>query len=725
MQLVLLLVGWFHAVGAPVTTELQVLREDGSPVADATVSMVGLPGTARTDSRGRLRWSPALTPPFEVLVVLASGQYMAPFLVEAVPETGPVVIRVAPLLTESVTVTAGVAPHIEATPANATNVVRREDIALRRPNRLTDVLENVPGVATISEGHAAVPAIRGLARGRTLILVDGARVTTERRAGPSASYLDPFFLEGVEVSRGPGSVGYGSDAFGGVIHARTRVPEPGSPLRFRVTTSLGAGVDQKGVGAEIARGLKEGGLLFQARFRDFDDFTSPAGDVFNSSARDQGFLVRWQQEIGGGRLNLGWQTDQARDVGRPRDNSRAVRTLYPEENSHRLTGSYEPDPFWGFTRVALSGFVGGYRLLTDQERASGALTTIERADVSAKDWSLRALAVRPYWRGRLEAGVDLNGRWDLEAADQALVLDEAMRVITSQSRETIESGRRTDSSLYASTEVQVTQPLSLSGGMRLDLVGTRNRGGFFGDRSTSHQAWSGYGSFRWTVWSGTALTGQVSRGFRDPSLSDRYFRGVTGRGFITGNPDLGPETSLQFDLALRHTGHRVRWAVFAYQYKIRDLIERFETDRDFFFFRNRGEARLRGVEVELQADLGAGLGVEVGAHLSRGDSPDDGSYLDDVPVETITLQFRKGFARRGNGYLRVALFSRDDRPGPTERVTPGHGTLDAGATWRFTERVELRVVARNLLDKDYLLSPDPRAVLAPGVSGLATLALTF
>ena len=51
---------------------------------------------------------------------------------------------------------------------------------------------------------------------------------------------------------------------------------------------------------------------------------------------------------------------------------------------------------------------------------------------------------------------------------------------------------------------------------------------------------------------GFSATAQVARGFRDPTLSDRYFRGPTGRGFITGNPDLEPETSLQCDGALRY-----------------------------------------------------------------------------------------------------------------------------------------------------------------------------
>ena len=91
---------------------------------------------------------------------------------------------------------------------------------------------------------------------------------------------------------------------------------------------------------------------------------------------------------------------------------------------------------------------------------------------------------------------------------------------------------------------------------------------------------------------GFTLTGQVSRGFRDPTLSDRYFAGTTARGVIVGNPDLDPESSRQLDLAIRGGGGRVRVGGFAYLYRIRDLIERYEADPDTFAFRNRGEQEL-------------------------------------------------------------------------------------------------------------------------------------
>ncbi len=56
---------------------------------------------------------------------------------------------------------------------------------------------------------------------------------------------------------------------------------------------------------------------------------------------------------------------------------------------------------------------------------------------------------------------------------------------------------------------------------------------------------------------GFSTTVQIARGFRDPMLSDRYYRGPTGRGFITGNPDAKKLIRTQLDLALRGLEARV------------------------------------------------------------------------------------------------------------------------------------------------------------------------
>lgn len=721
--LLLAVLALLHSSGLWALQGRVVLAGTEEPVANAEVTILGRTGTALTDAEGRFTLQPDPRVPFEILVILPGERYMKPYLVESIPEEGPLVVRVSPLVEESLTVTASAAPDIDSAPASATTLLSHTDIEVRQPVNLIQALENVPGVNKVSDGQAAVPAIRGLARGRTLLLIDGARVTTERRAGPSASYLDPFLLEGIQVSRGPGSVAYGSDAFGGIIHARTRRPVPGSPFRLRFLGALGAGEPQERVGAEVSKGFAEGGILFQGHYRDFDDYRSPEGDVFNSGATDQGFLARAEQVMGGGLLSFGWQSDFGRDIDRPRTNSGSTRFYYPLEDSHRFTASYDLGPSFRMNRMSFSTFLGSYRQRTDQDRFAddAGPRHIERADVDANDFHVRASAEKLLGGTRLNFGLDVNGRYGLEAEDVVIDFDLAGNEISRAVNPTIENASRTDTGLFLTAEGSVLPRLDLAFGGRVDRVTTSATGGYFGDLSTSNSAFSGYGSATVGSFRGFSFTAQLAKGFRDPVISDRYFRGVTGRGFITGNPDLEPETSTQFDSAVRYTGRDFRGALYFYEYRFQDLIERYENGEDLFFFRNRGRARIRGVELEVQAKLPRDINVEIALQRQSGVALDEDVALDDISPMTFFVQVRKGLGARAFVQARAAFYREDHEPGPTEIETPGYGLLDVSAGYRFDERLELRFLGRNLFDVSYPASSDARAVLAPGISGLVSL----
>ena len=161
----------------------------GSPVSGATVLITGLPGAAKTDVDGRFSLDARPDPPFQVIVVLPGGQVARPVDIKELTG-GTVTIPVSAITDEAVTVV-GAAPSVTSAPAAATSLLSSAQLSSRNPENLMQALETVPGVNAVSEGHATVPAIRGLARGRTLVLIDGARVTSERRVGPSATFADP------------------------------------------------------------------------------------------------------------------------------------------------------------------------------------------------------------------------------------------------------------------------------------------------------------------------------------------------------------------------------------------------------------------------------------------------------------------------------------------------------------------------------------------------------
>jgi outer membrane receptor protein involved in Fe transport len=56
---------------------------------------------------------------------------------------------------------------------------------------------------------------------------------------------------------------------------------------------------------------------------------------------------------------------------------------------------------------------------------------------------------------------------------------------------------------------------------------------------------------------------------------------------------------------------------------------------------------------------------------------------------------------------------------------PRYTMLDAIAGLSLTKTLDLNLTVRNLLDETYPVSPDSRAVPAPGVHGILTLTARF
>lgn len=692
----------------------RVLLKNGEPATGAIVQILGHAGSAVTDSEGRFEWLPDPAPPFHVLVVLPGDRYTSPVFVQSL-DGSPVEIQVETLaISESVTITSGAVPHTEATPGSAPAVISGEAIRTRQAPRLIDVLEAVPGGGRSSDLHAGVPSIRGLSRGRTVLLLDGARITSERRAGASASFLDPFFLETVEVVRGPSSVAYGSDAFGGVIHARTRRPVPGRPFAARGRATLGAGLPEASLGAEVTGSAFGAGLLAQVRRRVFSEYSSPEGTVAGSGARDFGFLLRGARDVAGGLLGVGVQVDAARDVGRPRRSPSF--TSYPFEDSARFVADYQLAPRWGFARLDTTAFLGAHRLLTRREEAGSAADS----EVAAHDFMLRTRGVRPFGSGRLELGAEVLSRFGVYSGS-----GRDGRTSAHPQGEEFASGLdgalRREASVYGHAEQPLNARLAGSAGARLSGVTTRAGEDARAGTTTSHGALSGFVALRADLTSGLALTGQLSRGFRDPTLSDRYYAGITGRGFVEGNPDLTPERSLQSDLSLRYDGDGIHGGLYAYRYRITDLVQRYETGPDLYFFRNRGEARLSGVEFEVQVGAsGDPFSLDLAAGLTRGET-EDGAALDGVPPANFRAGLRRRLRARSFAEVVLLAFSADRDPGPTESVRDAYARLDAALGFPITRGAELRLSGRNLLNAAYPISADSRAVLAPGRSLVGTI----
>jgi outer membrane receptor protein involved in Fe transport len=316
--------------------------------------------------------------------------------------------------------------------------------------------------------------------------------------------------------------------------------------------------------------------------------------------------------------------------------------------------------------------------------------------------------------GRLRVGADFTSRFNLRALGSIENFDTGDAPAGRTDEVSIDDARKTDTGVFALYDWTPLSRLTTSAGIRADRVTVRNEGGFFGDRSRSDTAFSGHAGATVSLAPSLTATLQGARGFREPSLSDRYFRGVSGRGFVVGNPELDSETSTQFDGALRWQRGSRSIALLGYHYTIHDLVERFRNGSDFNF-RNRGEAKVRGVELELASELPLGFGVQVAAAIARGEAVDDGTPLDDIAAPNLHAALRWA-GRSATAFVHVFAVGEDDRPGPVETARDAYTTADVGFGWRLTRAAEVRVQVRNVFDERYPGSADANAALAPGRS---------
>jgi catecholate siderophore receptor len=190
------------------------------------------------------------------------------------------------------------------------SVIPKAMIEQQGATTLRDVLQNVPGL-TIQAGEGGAPAgdnltLRGFSA-RNDIFVDGVR-----DLGPQSR--DPFNLEQVEVTKGPGSAYAGRGSAGGTINLVSKAPFAGRT--YAGTLALGS-ADAKRVTADVNQQLGDG-LAFRLNAMAHDSDVAGRDAVTN-----QRWGVAPSLSVGLGtntRLTLGYfhlQQDNLSDYGIP------------------------------------------------------------------------------------------------------------------------------------------------------------------------------------------------------------------------------------------------------------------------------------------------------------------------------------------------------------------------------------------------------------------------
>ena len=94
-----------------------------------------------------------------------------------------------------------------------------KDLNAIQSSSLSEAISNINGVQQASIGVGiSKPVIRGMQGVRVLTLLNGMRVENQQWGGDHGMAVTQLGIESVEVIKGPSSLLYGGDAFGGVVY---------------------------------------------------------------------------------------------------------------------------------------------------------------------------------------------------------------------------------------------------------------------------------------------------------------------------------------------------------------------------------------------------------------------------------------------------------------------------------------------------------------------------
>ncbi len=170
--------------------------------------------------------------------------------------------------------------------AQPITVLNNADLAKKQSSTIGETLSNVPGVTTNRFSPlASRPVIRGLGGSRVMVLENGVgSLDVSTISVDHAVTIDPMQAEQIEIFRGPSTLLYGSEAFGGLVNVVTnRIPEyVPDTFNANIYSSFNSNALEKLFSFQADGGYKKLAFHLDGINRDAKDYEAKDRQVDNS-----------------------------------------------------------------------------------------------------------------------------------------------------------------------------------------------------------------------------------------------------------------------------------------------------------------------------------------------------------------------------------------------------------------------------------------------------------
>ncbi len=607
-------------------------------------------------------------------------------------------------------------------------IVSDSDVARHAVTTIDEAVNKAPGVQFLN-GQVNIRGSSGYVQGvgsRVLLLVDGVPANQGDRGGINWDVIPLEQVERAEVVKGAGSALYGSAALGGVVNVITRDIQAGFHARVRALGGAYANPP-----AEIWS------------FRDYTGVQEGL-DVTGSYGTD-----RARGTFTGG----GWHSDGYREQDRRNHWQTAGKAQWLATPDTRVTASgswvsdqYETPLVW-CTRGTCDDRGQAFQPFMIDASGRGSLTrsdkgyvagTVEHHASEGLGWHARASWGRTHFTdfqpGRDDWGVanrfgaefrgELHptGNRVATVGTEASFSDVRTNIFTGDTNLTSNAIRTHDQrefAAYAEGEQRLGRA-RLTAGVRTDFI-VVDGGGL--STVVSPRIGAVLPTARTGVWRGS-----VGRGFRAPSLAERFVSTTVQAFRVVPNPDLHSETAWSVELGNAATiSPAVRSDAALFWTEAYDLIEpAVDTSGARIQFRNVARARLAGLDLALTTTpftrgLTATLSYTLlyARELAHDGIPERPLAFRPRHLVTLGADYQRGAVSVGGDFRYTSRFERVELYETDPRVAEKVLSLRASAAWGpWTVRARVA----NALNYIYNLVP---RTLEPVRTGSLVLTWTY
>ncbi|MBM3549952.1 MAG: TonB-dependent hemoglobin/transferrin/lactoferrin family receptor [Alphaproteobacteria bacterium] len=557
-----------------------------------------------------------------------------------------------PITLDPITVTTTkTAQPVDEVPANV-DVITKEQIDLRNPAKLDDLLRELPGV-DMQGGPRRVSQdvnIRGFGGQRVVTTLDGARQNFD--AGHKGRFfLDPDLLREVEVVRGSNSALHGSGAIGGVVSMETKD-----------ASDFLAGGETFGFRAKYGFSTVNNEPYYSAgAFARVGDKVDVVG---NFSFRDSGTLKQ-----GGGR-ELANSAEELTDVFlktqiRPLENYRLSFTYIDFNEEGRQPNNADSQPNTTDNPIVDRKTKNNTLALNYSFSAPNSDLINPTFKLYRNTLDVDENRVVPATPARLDTthletwGFDLYNTTYLDFAGMRHALTYGAEHFNNEQegfrngavRQPYPSAEGKVTGYYLQDEIDITKTFTLTLGIRYDTYG--GSASSVSSRSIDESKVSPRLGANWRALPWLDVYGSYGYGFRAPALTELYVAGshLGPQNLFIPNPNLRPEKTknaeagarLKFDNVWQaQDSVRVKAGVF--HTKAEDFIDTVVTITNPATLAgsttnvNIPKAEVTGFEAELRYDMSRAF-AQVGYARIRGENETTGRPLDSIPADKLTTVF--------------------------------------------------------------------------------------